>query len=176
MAEMTRCPRSKFQGEPQSVATMCWFAGYVMMFRWKGMEEKKIKPYVWNTLKNAGIDVEGARHHGQSLKDNKKAAQALGLGPYGYGQPVTMHNLLALVRKSPVWATGRWFENTNHVYVIVGVSDSSVEYYDPWYESWPHEALTSRTTSLEWILKGDGKKCTGLSHTFQWFPLQIFKS
>lgn len=176
MGEMTYCPRPKFQGEPQSIASMCWFAGYVMLFRWGGMEEKRIKPYVWDTLKNAGIDVDGARRGGLSLRDNLKAAKALGLGAYGYGQPVTEHNLRQLVRKSPVWATGRWFEDTNHVYVIVGVSDTKAEYYDPWYETGPYEAHESHTRNLEWILNGDGKKCKGLAHTFQWFPLQIFKS
>ena len=84
-----------------------------------------------------------------------------------------LHNLRELVRKSPVWATGRWFENTNHVYVIVGVSDTQAEYYDPWYETDPYEAFESHTTKLEWILRGDGKKSTGLAHTFQWFPLQF---
>lgn len=174
MSEMTRCPRPKFQGEPQSIASLCWFAGYVMLFRWGGMEEKKIKSYVWNTLKNAGIDVNGARSNGLSLRQNRAAAKALGLGMRGYGQPVTLHNLREVVRKSPVWATGRWFETSNHVYVIVGVSEDQVEYYDPWYDSGPYEAFTMHTTSLEWILHGDGKKCTGLAHTFQWFPLQFF--
>jgi len=176
MATFSYCPRPKFQGEPQKIASMCWFAGYVMLFRWGGMEEKKIKPYVWDTLKNAGIDVEAARRGGLSLRDNRTAAKALGLGMRGYGQPVTLHNLRELVQKSPVWATGRWFESTNHVYVIVGVSDTEVEYYDPWYETGPYEAYESHKISLEWILNGDGKKCTGLSHTYQWFPLQFFKS
>lgn len=174
MSEFTRCRNHKFRGEPQDIASMCWFAGYVMLFRWGGMEEKKIKSYVWDTLKNAGIDVNSARSNGLGLSKNKAAGRALGLSVRGYGQPITLHNLREVVRNSPVWATGRWFEANNHVYVIVGVSETQVEYYDPWHEIGPHESFELHTTSLEWILNGDGKKCTGLSHTFQWFPLQFF--
>jgi hypothetical protein len=80
--------------------------------------------------------------------------------------------LLAL---SPVWATGRWFENSNHVYVIVGVSENEVEYYDPWYDVAPDDAFTSHKTSLNWVLNGDGGTRKGLAHTFQWYPLQFIK-
>ncbi|RYH10112.1 papain-like cysteine protease family protein [Tropicimonas sp. IMCC6043] len=174
MSDYSRCPNPKLRGEPQSIDSMCWFAGYTMLFRWRGMEEKKIREHVWNTLDGAGIDMQDARSTGLKLKDNKKAGMALGLKVRGYGQPVTVHNLRELVRHSPVWATGRWFENTNHVYVIVGVSDDWVEYYDPWYEYNPNEAMEIRKSSTEWILSGDSKTRNGLAHTFQWFPLQYF--
>jgi hypothetical protein len=175
MSEFTRCPNPKFQGEPQSIASMCWFAGYVMLFRWSGMEEKTIKSHVWNTLESAGIDVNGAKANGLSLSKNLTAAKALGLGARGFGQPVSEWNLREVVRQSPVWATGRWYETTNHVYVIVGVSETEVEYYDPWYDISPDDSFTMQKTTLNWVLNGDGKSCKGLAHTFQWYPLQFFK-
>lgn len=172
----TKCPNPKFTGEPQSIASMCWFAGYTMLFRWKGMTESEIKPFIWKSLEASEVDVAEAKRGGLKLKDNRKAAKALGLGATGYGQPVSEHNLREKVRNSPVWATGRWFEETNHVYVIVGISETQVEYYDPWYDTSPMEALESHTTTIEWILNGDGNKRKGLAHTFQYYPLQYFKS
>ena len=154
---------------------MCWFACYTMMFRWKGMPEAEIKPFIWSTLKDAGIDVEDAKLSGLKLKDNLKAAKALGLGAWGYGQPVTEGNLRELLARSPVWATGQWFDNSNHVYVIVGVSEGEVEYYDPWYDVSPDEAYSTHKTTLSWVLNGDGGARKGLAHTFIWYPLQVVK-
>lgn len=170
-----RCPNPKIQGEPQSVASLCWFAGYTLMFRWKGMEETAIRPHVWNTLKAAGVDVDEAKRGGLKLKDNLKAAKALGLGARGFGQPVSEYNLRELVRQSPVWCTGQWFETSNHVYVVTGVSERNVEYYDPWYDVGPDDAYQLHTTTLDWVLNGDGQKRKGLANTFQWYPLQFFK-
>ena len=174
MSEVTRCPRPKFLGEPQSSRTRCWLAGYIMMFRWGGMEDSKIEGYVLDRLKGAGIDINDAFASGLKRKDNKTAGQALGLGVRGYGQPVTANNLRELVRYSPVWASGQWYETSNHVYVIVGVSDKEVELYDPWYDHDPLMAMQVQTLRLDWVLHGDGDKCKGLAHTFQSFPLQYF--
>src|SRR3954470_2356957 len=82
----TRCPHPQFNGEPQSIASLCWFACYTMLFRWNDKPEAEIKPFVWSTLQNAGIDVNGAKQGGLKLADNLKAAKALGLGARGYGQ------------------------------------------------------------------------------------------
>jgi Papain-like cysteine protease AvrRpt2 len=171
----TRCPHPQILGEPQNIASMCWFACYTMLFRWNDKPEAEIKPFIWSTLQNAGIDVNGAKRGGLKLADNLKAARALGLGARGFGQPVTEANLRELLALSPVWATGRWFENSNHVYVIVGVSENEVEYYDPWYDVAPDDAFTSHKTSLNWVLNGDGGTRKGLAHTFQWYPLQFIK-
>ena len=171
----TRCAHPQFQGEPQSISSLCWLACYTMLFRWNDKPEAEIKQFVWSTLESAGIDMNGAKQGGLKLKDNLKAAKALGLGARGFGQPVTESDLRALLAFSPVWATGQWFETSNHVYVIVGVSEHEVELYDPWYDVGPHEAYTSTKRTLDWVLNGDGKKCRGLAHTFQWYPLQFVK-
>jgi predicted double-glycine peptidase len=155
---------------------MCWFAGYTMMFRWKGMPETQIRSHIWDTLKAAGIDVEDARRSGLKLKDNLAAAKALGLGANGFGQPVTESDLRQLVRQSPVWCAGQWFADSNHVYVVTGVSENQVEFYDPWYDTSPDEAFESHKRPLDWVLNGDGKARKGLANTFQWYPLQYFKS
>lgn len=171
----TRCPHPQFSGEPQSIASLCWFAGYTMLFRWNDKPEAAIKPFIWSTLQDAGIDMNGAKQGGLKLNDNLKAAKALGLGARGFGQPVTEANLRELVALSPVWATGRWFASSNHVYVIVGVSENEVELYDPWYDVAPDEAFTSHKRSLDWVLNGDGHACKGPAHTFQYYPLQFIK-
>ncbi len=175
MSEFVRCPHYQhMQGVPQSTISRCWLAGYTMLFGWGGMARKDVEPYVLRVLGEAGIDVNEALHSGLHLKDNKKAAQALGLGCSGYGQPVTEHDLKQHVRRSPVWATGRWFESSNHVIVITGVSDTKVECFDPWYETGPWEALEMQTKPLDWVLHGRGNT-KGLAHTFQWYPLHYFK-
>jgi hypothetical protein len=171
----TRCPHPKFLGEPQNIASMCWFAGYTMLFRWNDKPEAEIKPFIWSRLQNAGIDLIEAKRSGLKLRDNLKAARALGLGARGYGQPVTEANLRELLAFSPIWATGRWFDETNHVYVIVGVSENEAEIYDPYYEAGPYEAFESHPRPLSWVLNGNGGKCKGLAHTFQWYPLQFIK-
>ena len=172
----TRCPHPKFLGEPQNIDSMCWFACYTMLFRWNDKPEAEIKPFIWSRLQNAGIDLIEAKRSGLKLRDNLKAARALGLGARGYGQPVTEANLRELLAFSPVWATGKWFEKTNHVYIIVGVSETQAEIYDPNYVGGPYEALESQPVQLSWLLNGKGGTCTGLAHTYQWYPLQYIKT
>ena len=92
--------------------------------------------------------------------------------PSRWGVEANLRELLAF---SPIWATGRWFDETNHVYVIVGVSENEAEIYDPYYEAGPYEAFESHTRPLSWVLNGNGGKCKGLAHTFQWYPLQFIK-
>jgi len=162
--------------EPQSLSTLCWFSCYVMMFRWNRHEEKKIKDDIKRMLRDAGIDLVAAGKKGLKLRDNKKAAQALGLRPQGYGQPVTLRNLQTLLRHSPVWATGQWMPNNNHVLVITGASKDWVEYYDPWWVGSREDALTLKKRPTKWILHGDGKKQKGLAHTHRWFPLSCWKT
>lgn len=169
--DWVRAPKGPMSPEPQSLASMCWYAGYVMLYRWKSCDPKDI----WPTLDAEGIDLEDAKKSGLKLKDNKRAAMALGLNPVGYGQPVTVHNLKGLVKYSPVWATGQWIKGANHVYVIVGVSEEWTEYYDPWWVGTPSDAYSVKTVSTEWILQGDGKSMKGLAHTYQWFPLAYWK-
>ncbi len=172
---MTYCPRPKLEGVPQSTNSLCWLAGYTTLFLWGGMRDKnKIQKHIEGKLSAAGIDLGDARRSGLKRKDNKTAGMALGLQVRGYGQPITVHNLRQCLYKSPVWASGQWFKNSNHIYVIVGVSEKTTEYYDSWYDSWPHEAMEKRTVSTKWILHGNGKDLKGLAHTFQSYPLHFF--
>jgi hypothetical protein len=175
MAEMVRCPQPKILGEPQSLATLCWFACYTMMARWKGWEEKSIAGELKSRLAKGGIDLEEAGRSGLKLKENLKAAKAIGLGARGFGQPVSLWNIQELLAYSPVWATGQWMAGNNHVYVIVGASEQWVEYYDPWWEGTPEDAFNVKKAPTDWILNGDGKQMLGLASTFQWFPLQYWK-
>jgi len=176
MGDTVRTPHHQILGEPQSLATLCWFACYVMLCRWKGWEEKTIKPELKSRLRKGGIDLEEAGRGGLRLKDNLKAAKAIGINAMGYGQPVTAANLRSLIRQSPVWATGQWMPNNNHVYVLVGISDNYVEYYDPWWEGSPEDAYNLKKVGVKWILQGDGNKMRGLAHTHQWYPLQYWKA
>lgn len=175
MSDMVRCPQPKFLGEPQSRSTLCWFAGYVMMARWKGWDEASIKGTLRSKLAAGGIDLDTAAQGGLKLNQNLKAAKAVGLGARGFGQPVSLANIQELLAFSPVWATGQWMSGNNHVYVIVGASESTIEYYDPWWEGDPSDAYTAKTIRTDWVLNGDGRALKGLAHTFQWYPLQYWK-
>lgn len=175
MAEMVRCPEPKILGEPQSTAALCWFAGYTMMARWKGWEEKTIDGELRSRLAAGGIDFNEAARAGLKLNQNLKAAKAIGLGARGFGQPVTLWNIQELLAFSPVWATGRWMSDNNHVIVIVGASETTIEHYDPWWEGSPDDAFNVKKANTDWILNGDGKTRKGLAHTFQWYPLQYWK-
>mgnify|MGYP000054693098 CR=1 FL=1 len=176
MADYVRAPHYQNIGEPQERNTLCWLAGYTMLYRWKGWDEKSIRSDILSKLDAAGINLDDARQSGLKLKDNFKAAKALGINAMGYGQPVTESDLRQLVRQSPVWAAGQWMSNNLHVYVIVGISENWVELYDPWYDSNRTESLEVQKRPLDWVLNGDGNAMKGLAHTFQWFPLQYWKA
>jgi hypothetical protein len=46
---------------------MCRYAGYVMLFHWRGVEENTTRPHAWNALESAVIGVNGAKANGLSL-------------------------------------------------------------------------------------------------------------
>jgi hypothetical protein len=72
---------------------------------------------------------------GRGLKpfDFVKAARALGLKAWGYGQSLSAWDMQQHLPKSPLWVAGQWFPFGLHARLVIAVSDDMVDFFDPWY-------------------------------------------
>ena len=59
---------------------------------------------------------------GLKLRDNRKAAKALGMGCTGLGQSVSAYDLKSKLAYSPIWTCGKWSSGNNtHIVVVTGI-------------------------------------------------------
>jgi Papain-like cysteine protease AvrRpt2 len=172
VSDEVRAPLNGMQAQPQVLATLCWYACFRMLYTWKGLDPATI----WEKLKAGGIDVDAAKERGLLPKDNLKAAKALGMNAFGFGQPLSAYDLKRPLGSSPVWTCGQWNSSNKHVVVLIAASDRWVEHYDPWWVGTPEDAYSAKKMPTEFFLHGDGKEIPGMDRVFQFYPLIYWKS
>jgi hypothetical protein len=152
---------------PQSTGSTCWLACFRTMLHWKGRD-----PYsVESTLASAGIDVDTALHDGLLPKDNLKAAKALGMHARGVGQSLTLYDFTSLLPQSPLWCNGVWYGTTKHVMIVVGADEDTIEFFDPWYDSNPSEALDVHRFPFSYFVHGNRKQTRGTDALMGYYQL-----
>ena len=159
----------------QICSTLCWLTCYQMLYTWKGLDPNTIE----GKLRRAGLDYHSATLRGLYPHEFLTAAIALGLRAEGFGQPITILDIKAALKYSPLWISGEWFRGSNHSRVVIGANDDWVEYYDPWWggtaggyyaDDLKHKDLAQT------FLHGDGSpSLRGTDSVFQSLPLQYWK-
>lgn len=172
-SDMVRASLNGMTPKAQQTASLCWLTCMQMLFVWKGRDPAEIIP----ALKGAGIDTDDAMKTGLKLKDNRKAGKALGMGATGFGQSLSPYDLKERLKQSPVWTCGKWSNaNNTHIVVVTGASDSTIEYYDPWYDVGPWEVSELKSRSSDWFIHGNKREITGTDYALGWYQLLYWKA
>ena len=173
MSDMVRVPLNGMTPLPQQTASLCWLTCFKMLFTWKGLDPAEIVP----KLKASGeIDVDEAFKAGLKLRDNRKAAKALGMGYTGLGQSVSAYDLKSKLAYSPIWTCGKWSSGNNtHIVVVTGASEDEVEFFDPWYDVSPLDVEGTKKRFLDWFVHGNKTNVTGTDYAMGWFQLIYWK-
>mgnify|MGYP002336459182 CR=1 FL=1 len=172
-SDMVRAPLNGMTPKAQRLSTLCWLTCFEMLFTWKGLDPAEIIP----ELKAGGIDTDEAFKTGLKLNQNLKAAKALGMGATGLGQSVSAWDLKERLKMSPIWTCGKWTAaNNTHIVVVVGASESTVEYYDPWYDVGPWEVSDKKSRGFDWFVHGNGKDVKGTDYATGWYQLIYWKA
>ena len=109
---------------------------------------------------------------GMQAENFKKAAKALGLSAWGFGQSLTACDFRTWLPHTPVWVAGRWYDY-NHNVIVIGISDEQVKFIDPWWEV--EKKASILTWPIDAFLHGNRRDRNGTDHFLGWYSCQVWK-
>jgi hypothetical protein len=162
MAPMQLVPMKNMKALPQDLATTCWYTCMVMMYDWAGWNADDIKP----AIVGAGINWDDACKTGLKTKDYHVAAKAVKLHGWGCGTSWSAGDFKKWLTLGPVWVAGRWRSEGSHNVIVIGASDDTIRFIDPWWEGEKEANIADR--SADWFIHGNKGNAPGTDYYAGW--------